>query len=227
MPDVEFSRGVVPDYIPAEVSPPQGDEKHRAVRTVRPAYGGVVPDYVPSPDAEGLDGTVPIGDPDSQREASFAAVAAGVERDAKESYERAKSTLRGLTAPQAIDHMRTLSPFERNVFLVAESRNLKRKTLLDFFGPPDPDVEAKFFKKPRKKSDGQKAHVEVPPHSIPTPMMDDLVRQSLEDERSDEELRDDAARQAEQHQADLDARLAQLNEPVVDEPQAVEPPKDE
>lgn len=155
---------VIRDFIPEGEELTEAEKQRFHSRplgpTSRPTAEFVVADFIP---AEGQEAQ-PIPTPEEAHKRAEDAARKTGEVYARRQFEDAKEVLtRGdLSVGNTIDYLRHLGPYERDVFLVAEARGLKRREILDAFPSPDPRVKSRFTpRKRRKKAAAEKSKDET------------------------------------------------------------------
>lgn len=144
------------DYIPADESLTReessrfGKDQRVVGPTSRPNRDYVVQDFIPADGFhEGGEGRAAT--PAEAQALAFEAASRAVQDEARHIFEEARNRLRGNSAQGAVDLMSMMSPFDRDVHLIVEARDLKRRGVLEAFPAPDP-ATVRMFKKPRRRN---------------------------------------------------------------------------
>lgn len=130
---------IVRDYIPEGESPTPQEEALRAAARAR-VQGGIIRDFIPGPGHK----TLPPSGRDRQAEEALQRALQAMQAANRQEYREMVKRLKKLTVGQAIDYITTLPFSVMELALVAETLNGRRKSILERFPTPDPDVVERY-----------------------------------------------------------------------------------
>lgn len=120
------------DYIPADEKLTQVERDYLARGRISRPDSPVVKDYVPDPNEE----VKPNPTPEESMLEAREAAAVEAERETERVTAQAERELKSRNVPEALEHMRLLSDWERDIYVQVEKKGRKRAGILQRFELP-------------------------------------------------------------------------------------------